>query len=162
MLNVSLSGVLWTAVNLFVLYLLYKKFLWKPVTAMIERRQAEIDHNIASASDQRAQAEAARAEYDARLAQAGRDADTLIRQAKARANDQAQAIIDAAQTEARALTAKTQAQLEADRRAMLAGARREVAQLVLLAASKVSAGRMGADDDAALVDAFLSEAGDAK
>lgn len=162
MLNVSLSGVLWTAVNLFVLYLLYKKFLWKPVTAMIERRQVEIDQNMASASEQKAQAEAARAKYDAQLAQADRDADTLIKEARTRASEQAQAIIDAAQAEAHALTEKTQAQLEADRQAMIAGARREVAQLVLLAASKVSAGRMGAAEDAALVDAFLSEAGDEK
>ena len=160
MLNVSLSGVLWTAVNLFVLYLLYKKFLWKPVTAMIERRQAEIDQNMASASDQKAQAEAAREKYDTRLAQADRDADELLRQAKSRADAQAQAIIDTAQAQARALTEKTRTQLESDRQAMIAGAKSEVAQLVLLAASKVSAGRMGADDDAALVDAFLSEAGE--
>lgn len=160
MLDISLSGVLWTVVNLFVLYLLYKKFLWKPVTAMIERRQAEIDQNMAVANDQRVQAEAARSEYDARLAQASMDADALVRQAKARANDEAQAILDAAQAEARALMAKTQSQLEIERQAMLAGAKHEVAQLVLLAASKVSAGRIGTAEDEALVDAFLSEAGE--
>ncbi len=162
MLNVSLSGVLWTAVNLFVLYLLYKKFLWKPVTAMIDRRQEEISHSMAVAHDQRVQAEAARAEYDARLAQASIDAEALVRRAKARANDEAQAILDAAQAEARALTTRTQAQLELERQAMLAGAKREVAQLVLLTASKIAAGRLGTAEDEALVDAFLSEAGEPK
>lgn len=162
MLHISLSGVLWTTVNLFVLYLLFKKFLWKPVTAMIENRQAEIEHNMSAASDQRTQAEAARAEYDTRLAQAARDADELIRQAKARANDQAQAIIEAAQTQAHTLMLKNQAQLEADRQAMLAGVRLEVAKLALLAASKVTAGRLGRADDDALVDEFLSEAGEVK
>ena len=160
MLNISLSGVLWTAVNLFVLYLLYRKFLWRPVTAMIDSRQAEINHSLAVANDQKVRAEAARAEYDARLAQASVDAEALVRKAKARANDEAQAIIGAAQAEARALAARTQAQLESERQAMLAGARREVAQLVLLTASKVTAGRLGSAEDEALVDAFLSEAGE--
>lgn len=160
MLNISLSGVLWTAVNLIVLFLLYRKFLWKPVTSMIDGRQAEIHHSLAAANDQRVQAEAARAEYDARLAQASIDAEALVRKAKTRANDEAQAILDAAQAEARALTARTQAQLELERQAMLAGAKREVAQLVLLTASKVAAGRLGTTEDEALVDAFLSEAGE--
>lgn len=160
MLNISLSGVLWTVVNLIVLYLLLRKFLWKPVTAVIESRQEEITHNLTAAEDQRAQAEASRQKYDEQLTQAGKDADALVRKARERGNQEYQAIIESAQEEARSLTANTQAQLEADRTAMLAGARKEVASLALMAAAKVSGRRMGDAEDQALVDAFLSEAGD--
>lgn len=160
MLDISLSGLLWTVINLFVLYLLLKKFLWKPVTAIIESRQEEIEHNLSAANEQRLQAEKARLEYDEQLALADKDADALVRQGKERGDREYQSIVAAAKDEAKALTEKAQAQLEADRAAMLAGARREVAALVLMTASKVSARSMGGEEDRALVDAFLSEAGE--
>jgi len=160
MLNISLSGMLWTVVNLIVLYLLLRKFLWRPVTNVIESRQEEISHNLTAAADQRAQAESSRRKYDDQLAQASKDADDVMRKAKERGNQEYQAIVESAQEQARTLTEKTQAQLEADRAEMLAGARKEVAALALLAAAKVSGRRMNGEDDRALVDAFLSEEGD--
>lgn len=160
MLDISLSGLLWTVINLFVLYLLLKKFLWKPVTAIIESRQEEIEHNLSAANEQRLQAEKARLEYDERLALADKDADALVHQGKERGDREYQSIVAAAKDEAKALTEKAQAQLEADRAAMLAGARREVAALVLMTASKVSSRSMGGEEDRALIDAFLSEAGE--
>lgn len=160
MLDISLSGLLWTVINLFVLYLLLKKFLWKPVTAIIESRQEEIEHNLSAADEQRRQAEKARLEYDERLALADKDAGALVRQGKERGDREYQSIVAAAKEEAKALTEKAQTQLEADRAAMLAEARREVAALVLMTASKVSAHSMSDEEDRALVDAFLSDAGE--
>lgn len=160
MLHISLSGLLWTVVNLFVLFLLLKKFLWKPVTDIIESRQMEIKHNLDAAEDQRAQAEAAREQYDSRLAQAGREADQLLRQARDRGSREYQAILDEAQSDSKDLMARVQAQLESDRAAMLAGARKEVAALALLAASQVAGRKLDSADDRALVDDFLAEAGE--
>lgn len=160
MLHISLSGLLWTVVNLIVLFLLLKKFLWKPVTDLMESRQEEVKHNLDAAEAQRAQAEASREEYDARLSQAGREADHLVHQARERGNQEYQAILSAAQSDAKDLMTRTQAQLEADRASMLAGARKEVATLALLAAAQVTGRKLDSDDDRAMVDKFLTEAGE--
>ena len=55
------------------------------------------------------------------------------------------------------MQAAAQQQAEADRAAMLEGARQEIAMLALLAASKVSQQNMNSDADRALVNAFLAE-----
>lgn len=147
-------------INLFILYLLMRKFLFGPVTRMIERRQKEIEHNIASAEGQRAQAEALLEEYNDKLSTAGQDADALIASAKARADAAYAKTMALARQEAQHLALETREQLEVERREMLVGVRREVASLALLAAARVSGRGFGAEDDAALLDEFLDEAGD--
>ena len=148
------------AINLFVLYLLMRKFLFGPVNRMIERRQKEIEHNIASAEGQRAQAEALLEEYNDKLSTAGQDADALIASAKAKADAAYAKTMALARQEAQHLALETREQLEVERREMLVGVRREVASLALLAAARVSGRGFGAEDDAALLDDFLDEAGD--
>lgn len=160
MLNISLTGMLWTVVNLLVLYVLLRKFLFQPVTALIEARQKEIADNMAAAEEERAQAERARAEYDEKLREAGREAETLVTQAKARGEREYQAILAAAQADAGKTAAQARAQMEADRAAMLSGARKELASLALLCAAKVVGREMDGEDEKALVDNFLTEAGE--
>ena len=65
-----------------------------------------------------------------------------------------------AEADARQLRGQTEAQLTAEREAMLRGARDEVASLALLAAAKVVGKAMDSADDQAMVDAFLSEVGE--
>lgn len=157
MLDISLSGVIWTMINVVVLYLLLKKFLWKPVTAMLDRRRQDIEENTAAAQDQRAQAEQARAQYEEHLAQANEEADALIRQAKERADREYQAVLSRAAADADALAEKTRAQLRTEREQMMAGARSEIAALALALAAKVAGSHAGGENDAAMVDAFLSD-----
>ncbi len=160
MLDVSLTGVLWTMVNVFLLFLLLKKFLWKPVTKMIESRQEEIEGNLNAASAERAEAASVKALYDEQLSHAQKQADALIEKAKEHGESEYQQIVKAAKDEAHALTQKAEEQIEADRGAMMANAKTEVAMLALLTAQKVAGRRMDSSDDRALAEAFLAEVGE--
>ena len=65
-----------------------------------------------------------------------------------------------AETDAKKVRSEAEAQIAAERDAMLRCARNEVASLALLAASKVAQASLDRDGDRALVDAFLSEVGE--
>lgn len=160
MLDISLTGMLWTVVNLFVLYVLMKKFLWGPVTAMIESRRKEIEDDLDGAAARNAEAEAKRVKYDRQLVHAEQEAALLVAQAKERGEREYQLILDQAKDDARKLTAQAQARIRQERAEMVRGARREVASLALLAAAKVSRKELDADADRALVDRFLDQAGE--
>ena len=41
--------LVWTIVNILVLFLLLKRFLFKPITEMMESRTAEIENNLKDA-----------------------------------------------------------------------------------------------------------------
>ena len=64
MLNLDPWTVLWTGINLVVLYLLMRHFLFKPVTAMMEQRTKAIEDGLS-------QAEAAKEEILAFLNRCG-------------------------------------------------------------------------------------------
>lgn len=160
MLELNISTVIWTVVNLIVLFLLLKKFLFKPVIAMIESRQQEIENNIAAAVDQRTKAESMLDEYGIKLSNANQEASQLVAQAKTRAEQEYQTIIESARNDATRLINETESQLEAERIEMLTGVRKEVATLALLAAAKVSSREMNYEDDQSLLESFLAEAGE--
>ena len=45
--------IVWTIVNLLILFLLLKHFLFKPITQMMESRTAEIENNLKDAEEQK-------------------------------------------------------------------------------------------------------------
>ena len=159
MLNISISGVVFTVINLLVLYVLLKKFLFKPVTGIIEGRQQAIADSLADAAGQREQAGALKSEYEGRLADARKEAAGIVDEARARGQEAYDALLRQAQADAEKLRADARAQMEAERQALLRGARREVAELALLCASKVAGQDMDGAGDRALADAFLAQAG---
>ena len=46
MLDIDLWTVLWTGINLVILYLLMRHFLFKPVTAVMEQRAQAIQEGL--------------------------------------------------------------------------------------------------------------------
>ena len=49
MLNLNWN-IIWTFVNLIILYILLRKFLFGPITAMMEKREGEIKSSLDNAS----------------------------------------------------------------------------------------------------------------
>ena len=158
MLNLDPWTVLWTGINLVVLYLLMRHFLFKPVTAMMEQRAKAIEDGLSQA--EAAKQAAADQENEARLAQVRGQADQIVAQAKLQGQREYDQIISSAQADAQAIRADAQAQMEAERRQMLQDAQQQVAALALLAAAKVSGHAMDQEGDRDLVEDFLREAGD--
>ena len=153
MLNLDPWTVLWTGINLVVLYLLMRHFLFKPVTAMMEQRTKAIEDGLSQAEAAKQAAAALDQENEARLAQVRGQADQIVAQAKLQGQREYDQIISSAQADA-------QAQMEAERRQMLQDAQQQVAALALLAAAKVSGRAMDQAGDRDLVEDFLREAGD--
>ena len=160
MLNISLTGMLWTVVNLLVLYVLLKKFLWAPVTAIIESRQKEIEDGLAGAAAKDQASQAKLEEYDLRLAQAGQEAAQLVAQARDRGQREYEAILAKARDDAGRVSDEARQRVRQEREEMLQGAREEVAALALLCAAKVAGKELDRDADRALVEDFLAGTGD--
>ena len=160
MLNLDPWTVLWTGINLVVLYLLMRHFLFKPVPPMMEQRTKAIEDGLPQAEAAKQAAAALDQENEARLAQVRGQADQIVAQAKLQGQREYDQIISSAQADAQGIRADAQAQMEAERRQMLQDAQQQVAALALLAAAKVSGHAMDQEGDRDLVEDFLREAGD--
>lgn len=160
LLNIN-ANVIWTVVDLLILFLLMKKFLFGPVTAMLDQRAAAINANLDDAKAQKQAADVLLADHERQIGEARAEAGRIVADAKRRAEAAYEQKLAQAQEEIQRMQQQAARQIEADRRAMLAQTRREIARLSLLAASKVAQQRMDADNEFALVDDFLSEMEDA-
>ena len=150
--------LVWTIVNILVLFLLLKRFLFKPITEMMESRTAEIENNLKDAEDQKQKAHELTAQYEEKLQGAHAQAAQIVSEAKARGQQEYSSILSAAQQDAQKEKERSRAEMEREREDMLRGVQENVTELVLLTASKLSQKELDQESDRKLVDAFLSEA----
>lgn len=160
MLDIDVWTVLWTGINLIILYLLLRHFLFKPVTAMMEQRTQAIQDGLSQAEKAKQEAQALEQEREEKLAQMRGQADQIVSQAKAQGQRAYEQIIASAQADAQAIRSDAQAQAEAERRQMLQDVQQQAVSLTLLAAAKVSGRSMDQSGDRDMVEDFLREAGE--
>lgn len=160
MLEFHLSTILFTILNLLVLFFILKKLLFGRVNAVLEQRAALVKSEIASAEATNQQAQELKAQYEDKLTDARHEAAKIVADAQNRAQRVYEGKLAEADTDAKRLRGEAERQIADQREAMLRSARNEVASLALLAAEKVAQRSMNQADDKALVDAFLSEVGE--
>ena len=147
MLEFHLSTIIFTIINLLVLFFILKKLLFSRVNAILEQRAALVNGEITSAEENSRQAEELKAQYESKLTDAQHEAAKIV----ADAQNRAQRVYESKMAEA---------QIASERETMLRGARNEVATLALMAAAKVAGRSMDDADDKSFVDTFLAEVGD--
>ncbi|ALJ12990.1 F0F1 ATP synthase subunit B family protein [Sphingopyxis macrogoltabida] len=134
--------------------------LWKGVPAMIagmlDKRIAEISKQLNEAEQLRLDAESLKAEYEAKLADAAKEADEM----RVRADAEAEALVTKAKADATALIARRK-QMAEDRIAAaeataLADVRSAAAKAATEAAAKLIAEKHDAKADKALVDQAIA------
>jgi F-type H+-transporting ATPase subunit b len=149
-----------TILNLVVLWLFLRHFLFGRVTAILDQRAKAVQDDLDGAAQEKKQAAELRQQYDAKLTAARQESDEILSRSKQQAQREYQSTLDAAQKDAKQLLETTRKQLDAEKDQMIRGARKEVAQLALLAAAKVAQTELDAKRDLALVDSFLQETGE--
>ena len=160
MLSIS-PHILYTLVNLLILFLLLRKFLFRPVLKILDARSQTVADTLAEAESRQEDAKQLQAQYESRLQQADSEALAIVQEARKQAEALYAQRSNEAQEQAQRLLEQAQRQIEAEREQMMQSLRQEVAMLAIAVAAKVS-GQQTAEMDRALLDAFLVEAGDAK
>ncbi len=156
MLNLDWS-IIWNIVNILVLFLLLKIFLFKPITKMMESRTAEIENNLKDAEEQKAKARELTAHYEEKLEGARAEAAQIVSDARQRGQQEYSNILKTATQDAQKERERSRAEMAQEREDMLRGVQENVTELVLLTASKLSQKELDQESDRKLVDSFLSE-----
>ena len=92
-ISVNIWNILWSLVNLLILFLILKRFLFKPVTKVMNERQAQVTAIYADAENDRQAAADMKQEYETRMATAREEADGLVRNAVQTAQRKSDAIL---------------------------------------------------------------------
>lgn len=156
----GLDATAWVALAMLVVVAI---MLWKKVPAAIgkglDRKIAGIREQLDEASRLRAEAEALRAEYEAKAAAAGAEAETMLE----RARHEAEGIVRQAETDAAALierrTRMAEDKIGAAERAAVDQVRTRAASAAAAAAERLIRDRHDAAADKAMVDQAISGLG---
>lgn len=158
MLNVDFT-FLWTGINLVVLYLFLKHFLFKRVGNYMDERSKKIEDSMREADEMIAEGAKLKSEQQSLLEAARDDRSYILLEARKKADAETDSIIDGAKHEGERLLANAREEIEREREKMMGELRGEVASLALKAASKVIEANMDSEKNRKLVDEFLDKEG---
>jgi len=144
-------------VNFLLLLYLLNRFLFKRVLRMLDDRQSRISQGLEDAETAARDRELARAEREAALAEARREAEAMVQRAAKTAEVTSAEILAEAKASAEQITTRAREEISAEKDRALAEIRGEVADLALEAAGKLIGAEMDAPTQRRLVKQFLSE-----
>jgi F-type H+-transporting ATPase subunit b len=154
LLTPDIGLTVWTVVTFLCVVFILGRFAWKPILAALEAREARIRDDVRSAEESRRAAEAARLEFETRLAGAQSETRALLDRAEKDARLRGEELLKAAREEAARLALKTREELAEEQRRLVSDLRGEVISLAVGAAEKI----MGKAVDKALQDKALRDA----
>lgn len=159
-LNINFFTALFTLVNTVVLFLVLKKFLFKPVMKMITDRQKEIDDMYTDADTAKENALAMEAEYKQKLSQAAVTGERMVKEAVERGQRREEEILRQANMEASAIMEKASADIALEKKKALNDAKDEISDIAMAIAEKVVGREISSADHSDLVDSFIDRLGD--
>lgn len=158
MLTLNLN-LLWTVVNVLILFLLLRKFLYKPVMNVIEQRQKQVDAALSAAETSKSEAAAALHTAQDKLRNVDTEAAARRAAYEQQAEKEKQQLLADAQKQADAILAEGKAAAEAERQHKLREADAQTTALARAMCEKLLARNLTQQDDARLLDDLLQKAG---
>ncbi len=159
-ISINVWQILISFANLLIIFLLLKKFLFKPVQAMFDKRARQVQEIYTDAEESRASAARMKAEYEQKMAAAREEADGIVRTAVQSARRESESIVAEASGKASHLMRKADADIAQARQQMLEEVRGEIGDLAVAIAEKVMEREISAKDHQQFVDDFIRNVGD--
>lgn len=159
MLNINPWDILWTVINLIVLFLLLKKFLFKPVTAMMDRRAQMLKDELDGARTAKEEAEGLKAKYEEELKDAHQQAVKITANAQQRAQQEYNEIVEEARKDAASMIASAEKTIEQEQAQAIDSAKDKIADLAVMAAAQVLAKNIDEESNREYAEQILAEVG---
>lgn len=125
------------ALNFIILLFILSKFLWKPLTNIIEERQRYIEESISAAEDVKKEAQSMKTQYHLMLQNAEKEAQKKIFEATSYAEKVKTDIVSEAKDEASKIAKIAEQDLALEKQKALSEVRSHIASLAVLAAGQV-------------------------
>lgn len=147
--------------NLFIQVYLIKRFLFKPINAMLEKRKAMADAQIQDAVKAKEEAEAMKAEYEQNMLEAKNKASEILTNAQRTAAIQSEEMLKEASAQAAAMKSKAESDIAQEKRKAVNEVKDEIGGLAMEIAGKVIEREISEKDHTKLIDEFIANVGEA-
>ena len=142
------------------LFLIMSYFLFNPARAFLEKRQEKIRAELEDAKNNQEDARALKAEYDEKLKNIDKEAESILADARKRALANENRIVAAAKEEAAAIVERAREEAKLEKQKMADEVKKEIVAVAALMAGKVVASKVDVTIQDSLIDETLKEIGD--
>lgn len=147
-------------INIFLLYLILKKLLFKPVKNMIDSRQKEVDDMFSDAENAKANAEAMEAEYKEKLAVASAESEEIVKNAIRKAQLKEEEILKEADEKAAKKLERAEEQIAMEKKQAQNDVKNEIADIAFSIAAQVIERDVNEKEHQELIDDFIDKLGE--
>lgn len=159
-ISVNLWQIIAALLNLLILFLIVKRFLYKPVKKMLENRQATIEGDYKKANEAKEQALADKKAYEEKLSDAKSEADSVIQSAVEMAHSRESEILKEAQMKADGIIRQAEENAAMEMRKAEAEIKREIIEVSTALTEKVLNREISAEDHKQMIDSFIEGIGE--
>lgn len=159
-LNVEWGTMIITLITFLVLLALLKKFAWGPLKDIMDQRQNDINKDIDDAEQAKLNAQKLEEENNQTLKATQQEVQKILEDAKLQAREQQEQIIHEANTRANGMIETAQNEINSQKERALVDINNQISQLSVSIAAKVLNKEISEEDQKALVDKYIKEAGD--
>lgn len=159
-ISVNLWNIVYSLANLTIIFLLVKKFLFKPVMNVLAARQSEIDARYDAAEEAKTSAQADRVLYAEKLSHADTEADQIISNAAAKAQNRADRIVAEARDKAEGIVRQAETQAELEMKKAEAGIKREIVDVSSILTEKLLGREINSEDHRDMIESFIDKLGE--
>ena len=158
-ISVNLWQILVSLLNLVILFLIIKKFLYQPVKNVLKSRQDKIDEQNNKASEYLSDAERTKAELEAKLNEAESKADEILNEATVNATRRKEKILGEAREEADSIIRQAKTNAELEMKKAESHIKEEIIEVSSLLAQKMLRREISKEDHRELIDSFIESVG---
>lgn len=159
-ISVNIWQILISLLNLYILFLIVKVFLFKPVKAVLAERQRELDTQYAAAEDAEREALANRRAWETKMLGAKAEADAIVQSAADQAKYRGDALIAEAQLRADSIVRMAENEADLERKKAVDGVKREIIEVSGALTERMLEREINTEDHRNLIESFLEKIGD--
>ena len=159
-ISVNLWQILISLFNLFLLFLILKKFLYEPVKKVMAQRQAQIDADYADAERDRLAAAADRKDLEAQLDGARERVEAMLADATLQADHRGEKILQEAKQRADGIIRRAEAEAAQEMKKAEATIKKEIVDVSYALTEKMLEREINEQDHRTLIDDFIDKLGE--
>jgi F-type H+-transporting ATPase subunit b len=157
LIKVTPGLMIWTIVAFLITLFVLKRYAFGPIQKTIDERRQRIEQSIHEAEEARNEARRLLEEHRALIGQARGQAEEILLDARKVADAQRERVREETEADRQRRLEETRRQIEAETHRALEQIRAEVAELTLIAATKVTRKSLDDDDHRRLIEEAIGE-----
>lgn len=159
-ISVNLWQILISLANLTLLFLIIKKFLFKPVHKMLAKRQADLDERYQAAEEAKANALRDKTYWDEKRQSANAEADAIMQSATEKAKLRSERMLEDAKDKADGIIRQANAEAELELKKAEESIKREIVDVSAALTEKLISREIKLEDHRSIIDSVIETIGD--